>query len=117
MRFLVAILLCLFSCAFISSKNPQPTQQENNALQKLIPLFAKKMNCQIGNNKIQKWDIQKNQSKFSIAWKHQCGPVINSIYQMGDNGHGSTFVCQNKNGKTCCWPLGYHYVNAFVVCR
>lgn len=105
---------------YCTHNNEQPANAVENALlQKLIPNFAQAMNCQIGNNCVGKWNNQDNPTKYSIAWTHQCGPVISGISQLGDNGHGSTFFCQKnpKTGKTCCAPLGYDYVSAFVVCE
>ena len=91
---------------------------ENKLLQKLIPDFAKEMQCEIGTNCLGKWNNQENPTKFSIAWAKQCGPIISGQYQLGDEGHGSTFTCQKnlQTGKTCCAPLGYEYVDKWVVC-
>lgn len=96
----------------------QPTADEKTLLQKLIPGFATEMSCAISNNCIQKWEVKENSAKFSIAWQKQCGPIINGVYQLGDEGHGSTFVCEKlpKQHKTCCYPLGYNYVSKWVVC-
>lgn len=96
--------------------NVQVGEEENLVLQKIIKSFASSVNCNIGNNCITKWDIKDNTAKFSVAWQEQCGPVINGIHQLGDNGMGSTFVCETKADSTCCWPLGYDHVKEFVIC-
>jgi hypothetical protein len=91
---------------------------ENQLLQTLVPNFAGKTGCEIGNNCLAKGEVAEGSAKFSIAWKAQCGPVINGIYQLGDEGHGSTFVCQEtaQTKTVCCWPLGYDYEKSWVVC-
>lgn len=106
--------------AYCTHNGEQPANAtEDKLLQKLIPGFAKEMGCDIGNNCLGKWNKQENPSKFSIAWAKQCGPVIMGDYQLGDNGHGSTFTCQKNpgTGKTCCSPLGYDYVKKWVECN
>ncbi|MCC8418690.1 MAG: hypothetical protein LN590_03800 [Rickettsia endosymbiont of Glossina mortisans submortisans] len=95
--------------------NIQVEQQEDLIIQKLVKLFAAEMNCIIGGC-LQQWDVQDNRVKHSIAWQEQCGPVIYGQYQLGDNGRGSTFVCECSKNSVCCWPLGYEYNKAFVIC-
>lgn len=87
-------------------KDTTVTTNENIILQKLVPSFAKEMGCEVGDNCLLKWDDQGTK-KFSIAWKAICGPIINGVYQLGDNGKGSTFVCSQSKKDVCCWPLGY----------
>lgn len=104
---------------YCTHNGEQPANATENALlQKLIPYFAKTMQCDIGNNCVGKWNNQDNPTKYSIGWAHQCGPVIMGQHQLGDDGHGSTFFCQKnpQTGKTCCAPLGYDYAAQFVVC-
>lgn len=87
-------------------KGTNVSADENIILQKLVPGFAKEMGCEVGNNCILKWD-DHGTKKFSIAWKSVCGPIIDGIYQLGDEGKGSTFVCSQSAQNVCCWPLGY----------
>lgn len=117
--------LALISTIFASSslladipycKDTQTSNGENTVLQTLVAQFAKDMQCEVGKNCLRKWDNQQNPSKFSIAWKATCGPVINGVLQLGDNGKGSTFVCQRSAQSTCCWPLGYGYAKQYVIC-
>lgn len=96
--------------------NVQVGNEENIVLRKLIKLFASRVNCNIGKNCITKWGIKGNTAKYSVAWQEQCGPVIGGVHQLGDNGMGSTFVCETKSNSSCCWPLGYDYVEEFVMC-
>ncbi|MDX2164504.1 MAG: hypothetical protein SFW07_03695 [Gammaproteobacteria bacterium] len=108
------------SIQYCTHNNEKPANTvENTLLQQLVPRFAKSMGCQIGNNCLGKWNNQENPSKYSIAWEKQCGPVIGGVAQLGDNGAGSTFTCQKNpdTGKVCCSPLGYEYVNDFMVCE
>lgn len=98
-------------------KNTQATQQEDAVIQRLVMKFGVDMGCEVGDNCLLKWDVHGNHEKFSIAWKKQCGPVINGMYQLGDEGHGSTFVCRLKANKSvCCWPLGYERLKNYHVC-
>jgi 2-iminobutanoate/2-iminopropanoate deaminase len=94
------------------------TTMEDRLLQQLIPNFAKDMSCEMdASHCVTKWNIQENSAKFSVAWKKQCGPIIDGTYQLGDAGRGSTFVCEKQmGGKTCCSPLGYDRVSEWVVC-
>jgi hypothetical protein len=94
----------------------QASQAINNVLQELVPNFVQSMNCAAGNNCLRQWGVTPTQINYSIAWREKCGPVINGVFQMGDKGLGSTFVCTTNNDKTCCWPLGYKYNPHFVVC-
>lgn len=88
-------------------KDTSPSVSENTILQKLVPSFAKDMGCEIGDNCLLKWNDQGT-TKFSIAWKAICGPIIDGVYQLGDqDGKGSTFVCSHDKQNVCCWPLGY----------
>jgi len=113
---ILTLLVTVCACAPIPySKGPAATKDENAVLQKLVPAFASDMKCEIGSNTLLKWNVQPHSAKFSIAWKKQCGPVIGGQYQLGDEGRGSTFVCQTTD-KTCCWPLGYDYAKQWVVC-
>lgn len=89
---------------------------EDAVIQRLVPRFAHEMRCEIGDNCLKKWDVKKTTQNFSIAWKAQCGPKINGQYQLGDEGHGSTFVCETKKENVCCWPLGYERIKNFVLC-
>lgn len=122
----VITLTCLTGLSYAASipyctKNGEKPANatENKLLQKLIPEFAKEMQCNIGTNCLGKWNNQDNPTKYSIGWAKQCGPVIGGMYQLGDEGHGSTFTCQknSETGKTCCSPLGYDYVKKWVVCE
>ena len=72
-------------------------------IQKLVRLFASDVGCRLKKKDcITKWNIQERTAKYSVAWEKQCGgPGI------GDNGMGSTFVCESKMNGVCCWPLGY----------
>ncbi len=95
------------------------TEKEKTLLQELIPQFAGEINCKIATNCITQWDIRDDHAKYSIAWQQQCGPVTDGEYQLGDEGHGSTFVCEQKSGaagQTCCWPLGYDHAETYVKC-
>ncbi len=96
--------------------NVQVGDEENLVIKKVIKSFASKVNCNISKNCLTKWDIKGSRAKFSVAWQEQCGPVINGIHQLGDNGMGSTFVCDIKPDSSCCWPLGYDHVEEFVMC-
>lgn len=125
MRTVERILLAVFSLLFLSSSTASSIPYCNDAhvspvedeiLQKLIPIFARKMRCEIGDNCLSKFDTNVGLAKFSIAWNAQCGPVIAGHYQLGDEGHGSTFVCGDKDNKTCCWPVGYNHLQEFVMC-
>ncbi|WP_316354551.1 hypothetical protein [Candidatus Trichorickettsia mobilis] len=92
-------------------------KEEGAIVTKLILLFAQKVGCDVGDNCLLKWNTQNESAKFSITWSKQCGPIIDEIYQLGDNGHGSTFICNyHPNNKICCWPLGYDYIQEFVIC-
>ncbi len=112
----IVVSICLFlpltGCTQNKNKipycaNTQTTETENSVIQKLVPSFAKEMGCEAGSNCLLKWNDHASE-KFSIAWKNRCGPVINGVYQLGDEGRGSTFVCEhNNNQEVCCWPLGY----------
>ncbi len=103
--------------AIASCEGVSIAASENNLLQTLIPSFAKTMGCSVGTNCLRTWDQRPNSEKISIAWAQTCGPVINGIPQLGDGGKGSTFVCEKKNQKTCCYPLGYEYIPSFVICN
>lgn len=97
-------------------KGTEVTNAEDAVIQRLVPQFAHKMQCEIGENCLLKWDTHDKTEKFSIAWKSQCGPVVNHHYQLGDEGHGSTFICEWQNQESiCCWPEGYHRKN-FILC-
>lgn len=116
---LILIFSTLSSAAQIAyCPGTQTSQIEDNVIQKLVAKFAEKMQCNIGKNCLLKWSASDKTEKFSIAWQEQCGPIINGVYQLGDEGHGSTFVCEFKNNKSsvCCWPLGYDYAKEFVIC-
>lgn len=116
--FLTLTIPCLSHASYIEyCKGTKTTSTEDAVIQRLVPQFGNAMGCEVGNNCLLKWDVKQNAEKFSIAWKKQCGPIINGIYQLGDNGHGSTFVCEfaNKNS-ICCWPLGYKHVKSFILC-
>ncbi len=115
---LISLSVSAYSLPMSYCSRSQPSAVENTLLQKLIPGFATEMNCEISNNCIQKWAAKEDSAKYSIAWKNQCGPIINGVYQLGDEGHGSTFVCSKslQAHKTCCWPLGYDYASKWVVC-
>ena len=124
---ILSLILFFFITSFSSHaaslsycKNVKMTQKEQTLLQELIVQFAKEMHCEIAANCITQWDIKDGQAKYSIAWQQQCGPVIKGQYQLGDEGHGSTFVCNQNTGvagkQTCCWPLGYDYHQEYVKC-
>jgi hypothetical protein len=97
-------------------ENVQVGDEENLVIKKIIKSFANKVNCNISKNCLTKWDIKGNTAKYSVAWQEQCGPVVNGVHQLGDNGMGSTFVCETKHNSSCCWPLGYDHVEEFVMC-
>lgn len=89
---------------------------EDAVIQRLVPQFANQMKCEVGENCLLKWDAQKKTEKFSIAWKSQCGPIINNQRQLGDDGHGSTFTCEwHGKESLCCWPEGYQR-KPFILC-
>lgn len=101
---------------YCTAKTLKVSSSEDAVIQEVTANFAGKMACEIGTNCLNKWN-DHGITKFSIAWKQQCGPVINGIYQLGDNGHGSTFVCQHyPDNRTCCWPLGYNYDQSLIIC-
>jgi len=90
---------------------------EDAVIQRLVPLFGMTMGCQVGENCLRKFDVKGNQEKFSIAWKKACGPTIQGIKQLGDQGRGSTFLCKtNPRGSVCCSPEGYERLNKFKLC-
>ncbi|HJD55742.1 MAG TPA: hypothetical protein LFW21_03740 [Rickettsia endosymbiont of Pyrocoelia pectoralis] len=95
--------------------NIQVEQQEDLIIQKLVKLFAAKTNCIISSC-LQQWDVQDTTVKYSVAWQEQCGPVIYGQYQLGDNGKGSTFVCEYYKYSVCCWSLGYDHNKELVMC-
>ena len=92
----IVVSICLFlpltGCTQNKNKipycaNTQTTETENSVIQKLVPSFAKEMGCEAGSNCLLKWNDHASE-KFSIAWKNRCGPVINGVYQLGDEGRG-----------------------------
>lgn len=113
MKFLIFLISsCMATVCFAGyteyCKGTQTTAVEDAVIQRLVLRFSVEMGCDIGDNCLLKWNVKDKQEKFSIAWKKQCGPVIKGIRQLGDEGHGSTFVCNFKNKNSiCCWPLGY----------
>jgi hypothetical protein len=116
-RILSTLLLLLLPSILFASYTPyckgtEVNNIEDAVIQRLVPQFGLAMGCEIGDNCLLKWDEKGNTEKFSIAWKKQCAP------QLGDNGHGSTFVCQFKNNKKsiCCWPLGFDHVKKYTLC-
>jgi len=115
----ISTLCYAASIPYCTHNNEQPPSAiEDQLLQRLIPDFAKDMGCDVGTNCIGKWNNQENPTRYSIAWAKQCGPIINGQYQLGDEGHGSTFTCQQNPAthQTCCSPLGYEYAGHWSVC-
>jgi hypothetical protein len=118
----VALILALFMpCLALASyidycKGVHTSSAEDAVIQRLVAQFGREMGCEIGDNCLLKWDEKGDSEKFSIAWKKQCGPVIGGVRQLGDDGHGSTFVCKTKGKDLCCWPLGYDHVGKYVLC-
>ncbi|MFA1688557.1 hypothetical protein ABVF33_03475 [Candidatus Rickettsia barbariae] len=120
---LFTIIVSIISRAYANNLNShiaycdniQVEQQEDLVIQKLVKLFVTEMNCIISGC-LQQWDVQDNWVKYSIAWQEQCGPVIYGQYQLEGNGRGSTFVYECSKNSVCCWPLGYEYNKAFVIC-
>jgi hypothetical protein len=102
----------MINIPYCQNKGLKVTQAEDPIIQKTVNNFANNMGCNVGNNCMEKWN-DHGTTKFSIAWQRVCGPIINGVPQVGDGGHGSTFVCSNQNGSTCCWPLGF---TGYTVC-
>ncbi|GEM_PF-6754029 len=119
---ITSLLITALTTANASSipycKGTTVTPEEDAVIQRLVPQFGTTYGCEVGNNCLLKWNVQGNTEKFSIAWKKQCGPVINGAYQFGDEGHGSTFICTTEaNSKSvCCAPLGYERLKEFNIC-
>lgn len=117
--FVTALFTCLNCYAAIPycPQRKPVTSQEDKLIQILVPDFAKKMGCNAGNNCLSKWYDDGSSTKFSIAWQEVCGPVIDGMYQLGDQGHGSTFICwKDKSLKNCCAPLGYER-DPYIICE
>lgn len=94
--------------AYCENIQEEVLEEENIVIQKLVKLFASETNCIISSC-LQQWGKQGNHIKYSVAYQEQCGPIIAGQYQLGDNGKGSTFVCERSKNSVCCWPLGYEY--------
>jgi hypothetical protein len=91
--------------AYCQGKGLAVTPQEDKLIQPLVNNFSAYAGCEAGNNCLVKYNGDNSDSvKFSIAWKTQCGLNVG----VGDNGHGSTFVCQHyPNNRLCCSSLGF----------
>lgn len=109
MKVIIALCTTLFmiSTAYAAvpyCKTSLPVDpQEDVIIQKTVDNFSKAMKCEVGNNCVKKL----GKYVYSIAWKTACGPVIDGIHQLGDNGHGSMFECGMAHNVYCCWPKGY----------
>jgi hypothetical protein len=90
-------------------KGTQVSKEENAALQMIVPAFASDMGCAVGNNCLLSFNEQPNFRAVSIAWTKRCGPVINGVYQLGNqDGLGATFTCKKSvKEEVTCSPLGY----------
>jgi hypothetical protein len=99
--------------------SPAPTSDEDTLLQTMVMHFAAANDCEIGNNCLLKSQVGPDHlAQFSITWKAQCGPVVNGVYQIGNEGRHSLFACQQTMGTsiTCCWPVGLELAGKFVTC-
>jgi hypothetical protein len=103
------IYLPSYATPLTHCNNSHIDKKESLLLQELILQFANDVGCEPSNRCITQWAVEQDSANYSIAWKNQCGPVIGGEHQLGDNGLGSTFVCQTTNKQTCCWPMGYKY--------
>lgn len=124
MKFILAlsiVLLTLITLGAYANELDDHTPYCNNikadpvgdvVIQKLVRLFANDVGCSLKKNDcITKWEIKERTAKYSVAWEKQCGGP-----DIGDDGMGSTFVCESKMNGVCCWPLGYDYNERYVLC-